>query len=183
MTTKKKIVKTAALLFRKQGYHATGLNQIIKESGAPKGSLYHYFPNGKEELAISAVQFVSKKIIADIEKSLAFSDDPLKALQHFVSTFMTSFTNEEERCGIPIVLIAAESEVTHTKLHLACKIEMFRWQQMVKEKLMTSHYEEEEAEELASFIHSMILGSISMTIVLKNTKPLHDVKKHLHRLF
>ena len=44
MNTREKILTTAAFLFQKNGYHATGLNEIIKESGTPKGSLYYYFP-------------------------------------------------------------------------------------------------------------------------------------------
>jgi hypothetical protein len=45
------LVCTAMRLFRRQGYASTGLQQILSESGAPKGSLYHYFPGGKEGLA------------------------------------------------------------------------------------------------------------------------------------
>lgn len=41
--SREKILHTASRLFQLQGYHATGLNQIVKESGAPKGSLYHFF--------------------------------------------------------------------------------------------------------------------------------------------
>lgn len=57
-----KLVQTASRLFQTQGYHGTGLNQITKESGAPKGSLYYYFPNGKEQLAIEAVHLTAAKV-------------------------------------------------------------------------------------------------------------------------
>jgi len=48
---REKAIETAERLFRVQGYAATGLNQIIEESGAPKGSFYFHFPCGKRELA------------------------------------------------------------------------------------------------------------------------------------
>ena len=60
--SRQKILETAADLFKSQGYHATGLNQIIKESGAPKGSIYHYFPGGKEELAIESIKLAVQKV-------------------------------------------------------------------------------------------------------------------------
>ena len=47
---KRKVVETTRTLMQTQGYNATGLNQIIKVSGTPKGSLYHYFPGGKVRL-------------------------------------------------------------------------------------------------------------------------------------
>src|SRR5271165_4876433 len=50
------IVRAAVALFRKQGFAATGLNEILSRSGAPKGSLYHYFPGGKAELGEAAVR-------------------------------------------------------------------------------------------------------------------------------
>ena len=47
--TREKILMTASQMFFSNGYHATGLNAILKKSESPKGSLYYYFPNGKEE--------------------------------------------------------------------------------------------------------------------------------------
>ena len=54
-TAREKILQTASELMEKQGYHGTGLNEIIQKSGAPKGSLYYYFPEGKEQIASEAV--------------------------------------------------------------------------------------------------------------------------------
>ncbi|WP_407158851.1 TetR/AcrR family transcriptional regulator [Bradyrhizobium sp. STM 3557] len=44
-------IATAERLFRIQGYAATGLTQIIEQSGSPKGSFYFHFPRGKSQLA------------------------------------------------------------------------------------------------------------------------------------
>ena len=48
-TTRQQIVEKTSALLERQGYHATGLNQIVAESETPRGSLYYYFPHGKEE--------------------------------------------------------------------------------------------------------------------------------------
>ena len=53
-------IATAERLFRIQGYTATGLTQILEESGAPKGSFYFHFPRGKTQLAEDAIdQYVA----------------------------------------------------------------------------------------------------------------------------
>jgi AcrR family transcriptional regulator len=51
ITTRQKILDTASRLFHQQGYHSTGINQIIQESEVAKGGLYHIFKS-KEELCI-----------------------------------------------------------------------------------------------------------------------------------
>jgi len=183
VSTKDKIIQTTALLLRKQGYYATGLNQIIRESGTPKGSLYYYFPNGKEELAIAAVAYISQKVINRIEESFAYSNDPYIAIDRFMTNIIRKFMEQESERGIPIVLLAAESKPEHTQLHAACKQEMIRWQELVKEKLMKSGYEENKAEELASLLHSLVIGGLSMTTALKQTTPLEHVKCYLRHLF
>jgi acyl-coenzyme A thioesterase PaaI-like protein len=58
------IVRAAVTLFRRNGYAATGINEIAKVSGAPKASLYHYFPGGKDEIAEAAVRLAGAGLVA-----------------------------------------------------------------------------------------------------------------------
>src|ERR1700684_2874733 len=62
------IINTAVTLFRRQGYSRTGLNEIVDVSGAPKGSLYHYFPLGKSSIAVAAVKEAGVRVAATLAK-------------------------------------------------------------------------------------------------------------------
>jgi TetR/AcrR family transcriptional repressor of lmrAB and yxaGH operons len=61
-----KALATAETLFRSQGFAATGLAQIISESGAPKGSFYFHFPGGKDQLAAEIITSFSARGLAGI---------------------------------------------------------------------------------------------------------------------
>ena len=67
MDTKSMIIEISTALFQKKGYKGVGLNEILKESNITKGSLYHHFPNGKEELLITCLQSMKETITTDIE--------------------------------------------------------------------------------------------------------------------
>jgi len=54
--TRTRILETSAELFRRQGYNATGVKQIVTEARAPFGSVYHHFPGGKEELGAESIR-------------------------------------------------------------------------------------------------------------------------------
>ena len=56
------LIDTAALLFRRQGYAATGVNQILETADVKAGSLYHHFPDGKQQLAAAVVESAGGEI-------------------------------------------------------------------------------------------------------------------------
>jgi TetR/AcrR family transcriptional repressor of lmrAB and yxaGH operons len=56
----------AERLFRTQGYAATGLTQILEVSGAPKGSFYFHFPEGKQQLAREVLQAYGDRVEAGL---------------------------------------------------------------------------------------------------------------------
>jgi len=55
VSTRDRLVATAAQLYGRYGYTGVGLKQVAAEAGVPIGSLYHFFPGGKEELAAEAL--------------------------------------------------------------------------------------------------------------------------------
>ena len=55
--TRERIVTSSAELFRRQGYTGTGMKQIVAEAQAPFGSIYHFFPGGKEELGAEVIRW------------------------------------------------------------------------------------------------------------------------------
>jgi TetR/AcrR family transcriptional repressor of lmrAB and yxaGH operons len=74
-STKDALVETASRLFRLRGYDGIGLNDILKESSIPKGSMYHHFPGGKEELAVAAIQHTKNMAILDAQNILNQYDE------------------------------------------------------------------------------------------------------------
>ncbi|WP_027257967.1 TetR/AcrR family transcriptional regulator [Leisingera aquimarina] len=69
--TRERLIRAAARLFRNKGYSGTGLAELLAEAGAPKGSLYHHFPNGKSDLALAAADWASAQMLLLIEASFA----------------------------------------------------------------------------------------------------------------
>ncbi|MGH8878596.1 MAG: TetR/AcrR family transcriptional regulator, partial [Stackebrandtia sp.] len=73
--TRQRLVAAAAELLQRQGYHGTGMAQIVAESGAPRGSVYFLFPGGKEELAAEAIEAASDGF-AERLRAAAGAPDP-----------------------------------------------------------------------------------------------------------
>jgi len=74
LPTKDRLIAAAMRLFRSQGYNGVGVAEILAEAKAPKGSLYHHFPNGKADLAIAAAQMASDEMLRVVAASFADAD-------------------------------------------------------------------------------------------------------------
>lgn len=171
--SRENILAAARRLFHLQGYHATGLNQILKESGAPKGSLYYHFPEGKEQLAIEAVEAMAVMIIDDMNSALSQYKDAIEAVQYQIRIIAERFDQMESLECIPIGLLAAETSLFSEPLRIACKTAFESMEATYCQKLQESGYELETAQRLSIVINSMIEGAITRSLANKNGQPLH----------
>lgn len=96
--TKRLMLDAATDLFQRQGLHATGVNQVLVRSGAPRGSLYFHFPGGKQQLAVEAVESAGRHVHELIEEILRRSrgENSCRAASR---TFSTSDVLQEVRCS------------------------------------------------------------------------------------
>lgn len=85
-------LEAAELLFRTQGYTATGLTQILDESGAPKGSFYFHFPDGKQQLAREVLAIYGARVEGGLKALAAkYGGDPagyVRAVANFMAEEM-----------------------------------------------------------------------------------------------
>jgi TetR/AcrR family transcriptional repressor of lmrAB and yxaGH operons len=74
-STRDRLVATAARLFRQKGYNGVGIADILAEARAPKGSLYHHFPDGKADLAHAAADATSLGMLDIIDAAFGPAPD------------------------------------------------------------------------------------------------------------
>src|SRR5258707_3227511 len=64
LDSRSSMVRSAASLIRTRGVSATSFTDVLADSGAPRGSIYHHFPRGKEQLAGDAIRWTSDRVLA-----------------------------------------------------------------------------------------------------------------------
>ncbi len=77
--TRSRILQAALRLFRKHGYHGVGINDILALAEAPKGSMYHHFPGGKEEIGVAVIGEITNGLLALFAASRARKAESLIA--------------------------------------------------------------------------------------------------------
>ncbi len=181
-STRDQIIRTVCTLMETQGYHATGLKQIVAESGSPKGSLYHYFPDGKEGLTAEAIARVGEVVEGRIQSSLAAEPEAGLAVERFILTIAHYVASAGYRSGGPLTMIAMETAATSERLSNACSLAFQRWHAVFAEKLIANGYSTERAASLATLILATIEGAVLLSRTHHSVAPLEQVAAELRAL-
>jgi len=180
-STRERFIETTCDLLEEQGYHATGLNQIVVESGSPKGSLYYYFPEGKEELAAEAITRTGETVAARIRDNLSDVEDPAEAVRDFVHRIAGRVEASGYRAGGPLMTVAMETATSSERLNLACRQAYGRLQEAFAERLRAGGFSPERAAELAAFVTASVEGGVILSRTTHSGDPLRRVADELGR--
>lgn len=173
------ILQTTCMLLEKQGYHGTGLNEIVKESGAPKGSLYYYFPAGKEQITAEAVLQAGQVTTERVRAGLAASGSASKAIHDFILLIAENVERSGFSTGGPLTAVAMETATQSERINLACREAFGTLTSAFRDKLLESGFAKAKAEELATFIVSSIEGGMILSRTYHTADPLRMVAKQL----
>jgi TetR/AcrR family transcriptional repressor of lmrAB and yxaGH operons len=179
--TRDRMLQTAGDLLHRQGYTATGLNQILEESRAPKGSLYFHFPGGKEELMSLALERTSASLTEMLERILETAPGGEQALEAITAYFAGQLESSRFTKGCPLATVALEQAATSDALHRVCSATYARWQASIAARLERDGFPRERAESLAGLFLSTIEGALLLCRAHRSTEPLLRASAELRR--
>lgn len=172
---KDNLIQSAMRLFRRQGYASSGLQQILAESGAPKGSLYHYFPGGKEALAEAAVTHAGR-MVAEMLAALAKKHRTPEAFLFAYCRQMAAWMEESDfRSGCPIATTLLETTPASPAITAAGERVIDGWIDVISGVLARGGGTSREARSRAQTIIAAVEGSLILARVRRSTKPILDV--------
>jgi len=179
MDTKSLLIDIATTLFQKKGYLGVGLNEILKACNISKGSLYHHFPNGKEELLIACLHSLNETITTDMEK--IFQDNPSTqiAIQAMIEKLVIQFDREGMITGYTFSSIVREMGTLSEPVRNACALLYTNILRICTNKLVEDGFSQETAHSIALLMTASIEGGIMLCLAQKATSPLKIVSQAL----
>ena len=171
---RRRMVRSAALLFGERGFAGAGLRDVVAHSSAPRGSIYHHFPGGKAQLAQEAVDLASDAAAGPLEAT----PDPVAALHACLDGWRRRMESSDFQAGSTIAAIATTpADVTGTREAAAAAYE--RWSETLANALRESGVRRKKAARLATLASAAIEGALVLCRARRDTTPLDDVGREL----
>jgi TetR/AcrR family transcriptional regulator, lmrAB and yxaGH operons repressor len=179
MDTKSLYVTEATRLFYEKGYVSVGISEIIAITNTSKGSFYHHFPKGKEELLITCLEKVQLDVIKDIEhhffKQQSFKD----AINSIFTKLIQMFEEKGQIVGYTFTSMVSEISVVSDEVREKCGILYTRIEEVISNQLQIRGMSVEDAQQKALLLTSIIEGSILLTIMKKSSEPMRSIAKQI----
>jgi AcrR family transcriptional regulator len=165
-------MSTTAELFRRHGYTGTGMKQIVAQANAPFGSLYHFFPGGKEQLGGEVIRTSGEMYRQLI---VAIFDDAPDVVAGTRDSFLGAAetlrqTDYADAC--PIETVALEVASTNEPLREATAGVFESWITTGTERFAEAGIPQARARELAIAFICALEGAFVLCRAMRTTEPL-----------
>ncbi|MGW3944078.1 TetR/AcrR family transcriptional regulator [Streptomyces phaeochromogenes] len=180
--TRERVVRAASRLLQQQGYEGTGIKLIAREAGATLGSVYHFFPGGKEELAVAAIQHGDQEFADMLRTGLDSADDPATAVENCARHLATALRASGWTEGCPVTSTALETLGRAPSIQEACSQALRNWQNVLSAHFTRSGFTSEQAHDLACTVLSALEGAEVTSQVFRSEQPLLTTGRHMAQL-
>jgi AcrR family transcriptional regulator len=171
------MIVSTALLVRERGARATSLDAVLEHSGAPRGSVYHHFPGGREQLLREATDYAGDYVARRLEREAV--EDPLGAVDTLLDEYRTSLLASDFRAGCPVVAVAVESGEDGPDLRDHVVGAFDRWRQILARAFETHGIDQARSDELALLVVSGFEGALILSRAYRDLAPLESMRNEI----
>ncbi len=173
MSTRERIVSSSAELLRRQGYAATGVKQIVEAASAPFGSVYHFFPGGKEQLGAEAIRWSGALYGQLLPAVFDEAPDLVSGVRDFFDGAAAHLEATDYADACPIATVALEVSSTSEPLREACAEVFEGWIAAATERFAAGGLSPAQARDVAIALIAGLEGAFVLARALRSTEPLH----------
>jgi TetR/AcrR family transcriptional repressor of lmrAB and yxaGH operons len=175
-----KMVRSAASLISEHGVNATSFSEVLADSGAPRGSIYHHFPEGKKQLTEAAMSLTSERMLNYLRSGSGVT--PLEVFDHFVAIWRVVVVSSKGASGCAIAGVAVDSDLDSVDLMRAAR-DIFRsWASLLSEQLIAVGVASTQASEIALTSLATMEGALILCRVEASVEPLDVATAQLRAL-
>jgi TetR/AcrR family transcriptional regulator, lmrAB and yxaGH operons repressor len=177
VSPRERMIQSAAVLMREHGIEAMSFSQVVKHSGAPRGSIYHYFPGGKAQLVEEATRWAGDYIATRTAKAIQ-QQGPLASLDDSERFWADVLGGTDFGSGCPVVAATLEGERSPAARDAAAEA-FRRWESLFAEALRREGVADERAAALGTMVFAGIEGGVILARAQRSMKPLERVLSEL----
>jgi TetR/AcrR family transcriptional repressor of lmrAB and yxaGH operons len=178
--SKASMVRSAASLIRSRGVSATSLTDVLSDSGAPRGSIYHHFPDGKRQLAEDAIRWTSERVLAHLRAGKPTS--PSDVLERFIAMWRQVVVTSGATAGCVVAGVAIDTGPDEEDLMEVVRTTFRSWAAVLAEELEAVGVPRQRAMPIALATLAGMEGALILCRAEGNVQPLDAVAKELMRL-
>jgi AcrR family transcriptional regulator len=180
--TRERMLGAAETLLRERGLAGAGIQQVVARSGAPIGSLYHFFPGGKTQLAAEALRINGAKAGALFRRILGDSSSPFPdRVRRLFRTAASGFDKAGADKGCAVGSVALDLDARHEALRTVCQEAFDAWATSIADELPWS--DRATRRGLAEVLVAGIEGAFILSRARRSGEPFATVGESLALMF
>ncbi len=169
------MIEGAARLLAERGLQETSFSEVLALTGAPRGSIYHHFPDGKEQLVGEALELAGGRALALLESTRGRS--AVEVAEYFFEMWRTLLVRADFRIGCSVVAVTVATDSADLGAATAA---VFRsWRVLLAELLTVGGVPDAEAPGLAAAIIAGSEGAVVLSRAERSIEPFELVAARL----
>jgi AcrR family transcriptional regulator len=178
---RERMVFSAAQLIRRDGVAATGLRDVVAHANAPRGSLQHYFPGGKEQLVEEAIAWGGRYAARRVERFVAGlrTPTPSKLFAAMIRQWIDEYEANGFAAGCPIAAATVDCADTVETARRAAAAAFRDWRGPIADALAGMGVPARRATPLAVLMISTLEGALLMARAEQDVAPLRIAAREL----